>query len=639
MKSSPFFLNNKMLFLFTLTLVMSWGESRFAFAQSEDPGLTQATEIIEAAALTDDFSLRGYDAHSPLGLEEQANPTHISRPQEVIMPHAAVLHGIQTINKVVKDINPNDKACDCNFSYSGHQTTVEFESEKSCNENRNYFSDNIAEFAKIDPSKSYVKTRTSEVPKDSIPRKCVTYVMRSFLEGGSQLNASDSFATCDIGQGVPRQGAFKACVTEDYVNLVYNSFVDVADCMGLPQRMMAPKFLIESGFHINAFGALRVYDHDVKKDSLKNMLDIRVCQPIDKATRTATKIAHLKDLVPCNKAKTDAYLKGEAAMKDKLAKKKITPEQMREWRSSNEAKLRDVFDFKKADNGWFEELSNMVSNKDACKKNFIESFCGHKLSIIGGDAGIGQFTTSAAAEAENQAASTEKAIRSSSKDSCKRIVNIPHVFDVPKKDLESRCGFIKSPPNPLAALVKYGSLLKAIQKNIGQLWDTHNPDRWGGKSITDLMKAAKVSDADTAKIQDMLTVLSYNAGPSTAVILYGNWLQSRIQNLGNYKVSKEDFSFNPKTPPEFEKTDGKTVDGWKQELLSLQKKKDLSGSEKSRLAKLKSLKIDHLDFSNYLRAYREGWAKGYLKYVKDAADKLDKTFGNGVCTQNNFLSL
>jgi hypothetical protein len=646
MKNSLFFLSSKYFAVVFATLAVSFNLPQKALAQNEDPGLSQATEQNNAADLGSDFTvghIGGYDITSPLGEEELSSSRERLEPNsyQVIMPHAATVRRVEAVNQAVKDTtNPADRSCNCDFGKGGGpQNTVEFETKKSCNANRNYFEDNLSEFKKNPVLKTYTETRTSETPKGSIPRKCVTYIMRTFLGSDPQQGPTDAFASCDKGQGVPRQGGYKACVTEDYVNVVYNSFVDVADCMGLPQRMMAPKFLIESGFHVNAFGALRIYDKDSGK--LRDMLDIRVCQPIDKQTGAPKKISSFSELANCDKRKTDAFLKTEKAMKAQLAKGKISSEKMRAWREANEVKLRDVFDFKTAKDTWFQELSDIALADDAtvCRKKFAESFCGHDLGIIGGDAGIGQFTTSAAAEAANQAAVTEKLITSSDKASCKRISAVPGVFDKPTKELEHRCDFIRSPPNPISALVKYGSLLKAIQKNISQLWDTHSADRWGGKSISDLMKIAGVANSDTPKIQEMLTVLSYNAGPSTAVILYGNWLQSRIQNLSNFKVSKEDFSFNPKPPPEFEKTDGNTVDKWKQEYSSLKKLASPNSLQKERLAKLKSLKLDHLDLSNYLRAYREGWAKGYLKYVKDAADKLDKTFGNGVCTQNNFLSL
>lgn len=46
----------------------------------------------------------------------------------------------------------------------------------------------------------------------------------------------------------------KACVTRDYVNVVYNSLLDVADCMNVPAKFIIPKLANESGLHINAFG-------------------------------------------------------------------------------------------------------------------------------------------------------------------------------------------------------------------------------------------------------------------------------------------------------------------------------------------------------------------------------------------------
>ena len=44
------------------------------------------------------------------------------------------------------------------------------------------------------------------------------------------------------------------CVTEEYSTAVYNAFVDVTQCLNIPQKELLPKFFNESGMHINAFG-------------------------------------------------------------------------------------------------------------------------------------------------------------------------------------------------------------------------------------------------------------------------------------------------------------------------------------------------------------------------------------------------
>lgn len=47
------------------------------------------------------------------------------------------------------------------------------------------------------------------------------------------------------------------CVTENYVNMTYNVFQDVTECLNISQKELLPKFFNESGLHINAYGGGR----------------------------------------------------------------------------------------------------------------------------------------------------------------------------------------------------------------------------------------------------------------------------------------------------------------------------------------------------------------------------------------------
>ncbi|HND85866.1 MAG TPA: hypothetical protein PLU50_08675, partial [Pseudobdellovibrionaceae bacterium] len=73
-----------------------------------------------------------------------------------------------------------------------------------------------------------------------------------------------NFGYCGTQSGYPIRKNRAPCVTEDYVNLVYNAFQDVTDCMGIPQKLVLPKLLNESGFHINAMAPLRALDAEGK---------------------------------------------------------------------------------------------------------------------------------------------------------------------------------------------------------------------------------------------------------------------------------------------------------------------------------------------------------------------------------------
>ena len=525
----------------------------------------------------------------------------------------------------------DDKTCNCDLATEGKIETIEFETEKSCDPKRNYLKPMIEAFAKADPTKSYVKNRTAaEIAHSEVPRKCVTFVMRSFLEAQSQKDATDSFAICESKNGIPRQGMMKACVTSDYVNLIYNSFIDVADCLELPQKLMLPKFLNESGFHLNAFGGFRVYDKT--NNAMRNLLDLRVCNSKDE------KINSFADLKACSETEKKTFLDEEEALQNKIKDKSATIDDLKAFRKTKTT-LRDIYDFKKADDSFFKDLTSVVTNKTSCKEKFIERFCDSDLQIVGGDSGIGQFTEPAALQAKESSAKTFAKIRKSTKASCERISKIPGVFNEIDPDISHRCDFMRSPPNPVAALVHYGSMLKAQSQNIENLWNQKSENRWSGKNIDDLMNEAKISSYDKQTIKEMLTVLAYNAGPNKPIILFGDWLLSRIQNLKKRPITKQDFDFKVPLQDEFKKMTASEANSMKLEYADLSKKKKKSVDEVKRLSQLEAMKLDHLDFSNYIRAYHTGFAKGYLKYVRDAADVLDKTFGKGVCTPKTFLEL
>lgn len=467
--------------------------------------------------------------------------------------------------------------------------TPTFETYETCKSERNYFQETFSQLKTQDVWKPYLETRSAS-KEAQIPRECVTYVMRGFLSSGNE--PSESFASCPDNVGLPRQGQNKACVTEDYVNIVYNSFVDVADCMGLSQKMMVPKFMNESGMHINSFGYLKVLDK--KKGKMKSVLDIKVCMSKDQ------KLTDLKEIPDCNAKVREKYLADEAIEIKKAAKSK-DKEQLKKWRESRDTQvvsLRTVFDHKTASDSWLDDLSKILDNPVDCKKKLVESICAKdQTSLVGGDAGIGQITKPAAEEIAKHAKDTEEEIRKSKKPSCKRLASLPNIFDSFSGEIEKRCDFIRTPPNPTSSLIRYGILLRSMRSAIDATWNN--------RKIDNLMASAGIS-AQEKKVKETLALLAYNAGPSTAVILFENWLKARATNTEK-PLSGKDLS--------------------------------ISSSTAKSLTPKKSAKANQLDFGTYLKIYRDGWAKGYLNFVKDAADRIDRELGKNKCTPKDFLQL
>jgi hypothetical protein len=89
----------------------------------------------------------------------------------------------------------------------------------------------------------YIKPHNNEWTK-SIPMKCIQFAQKNF---------HGNYAKCENENSRPHLTPFKPCQTENYSNLVYNAFHDVMDCFNLDPKDFFLQFMIESGFHINAF--------------------------------------------------------------------------------------------------------------------------------------------------------------------------------------------------------------------------------------------------------------------------------------------------------------------------------------------------------------------------------------------------
>ncbi|MBL7554769.1 MAG: hypothetical protein JNM24_03020 [Bdellovibrionaceae bacterium] len=137
-------------------------------------------------------------------------------------------------------------SCKCKLGDSP-ENIVELESADKCSKDRLYFQTTLK---KIDPL--FLKTRTSKEGGE-FPMSCVAYIMRSYLN--STAKASRFYSYCAKATGRPARPKKTHCVTEDYVTSVYSSYVDIMNCLDIPQRDLIPKLFNESGFHINTLGA------------------------------------------------------------------------------------------------------------------------------------------------------------------------------------------------------------------------------------------------------------------------------------------------------------------------------------------------------------------------------------------------
>lgn len=178
-----------------------------------------------------------------------------------------------------------DMSCaGCNLS-STNQEGLDFEKPEICGARRNYLEPFLNELKDLDSDGYYTQTRDLEIASETLPRKCVLYTMRSFwkdhgltsaekrvsdmlynvtapftqyktiLPAGEHPSDPALYARCErFPIHKPVRDLNKACVTEDYVNIVYNSLLDVSECLKVPAKFIIPKLANESGLHLNAFG-------------------------------------------------------------------------------------------------------------------------------------------------------------------------------------------------------------------------------------------------------------------------------------------------------------------------------------------------------------------------------------------------
>ena len=137
-----------------------------------------------------------------------------------------------------------------------------YEDTKSCIEPRMYLEKSLGS-PKIS---EWASERIIE--SDSLPRKCVAFALNSYpeiftKEAVLQFKASGSvaFAKCKNSDSAPIMNSGKRvsnptpCVSKKFVNITYNAYVDVMECLKLDPKEMLPKIYNESGFFMNAFGS------------------------------------------------------------------------------------------------------------------------------------------------------------------------------------------------------------------------------------------------------------------------------------------------------------------------------------------------------------------------------------------------
>lgn len=136
--------------------------------------------------------------------------------------------------------------CNCQIGQSS-ENRVELEVETKCPKDRLYFQSLLS---KIDPAFSSAREKKTV---EEFPISCAGYIMRKFMDASAR--ASRFYSYCARASGTPSRNRKTHCVTNEYAYSVYNSYVDIMDCLDIPQRDLLPKLYNESGLHINTLGS------------------------------------------------------------------------------------------------------------------------------------------------------------------------------------------------------------------------------------------------------------------------------------------------------------------------------------------------------------------------------------------------
>jgi hypothetical protein len=124
----------------------------------------------------------------------------------------------------------------------------EVETIAQCSDDRKYLENTLK---LVHPD--YRSTRA--VPTNGTPpRECVSFIMQNFIGLDSPSGAIARCSTDKNKNSTLTTGYKPACVTDNYVNAVYNSLADVTDCLNINMKELLPKLYNESGLHVNTLG-------------------------------------------------------------------------------------------------------------------------------------------------------------------------------------------------------------------------------------------------------------------------------------------------------------------------------------------------------------------------------------------------
>lgn len=128
--------------------------------------------------------------------------------------------------------------------FMDESTSLQYEDVLACDKKRQYYENQLLSQTRLG---DLLESRQVG-PKD-FSQTCIVASMNHF-------NApKNNFAYCARPNSMAQIPGGKPCVTPNLVNVTYNSFMDVSECLNLNPKLLLPKIDFESGFFLNAYGS------------------------------------------------------------------------------------------------------------------------------------------------------------------------------------------------------------------------------------------------------------------------------------------------------------------------------------------------------------------------------------------------
>lgn len=248
-------------------------------------------------------------------------------------PAESVIRKVEQANTAVTSLGTQeDMKCACKFG--DVENVIQYDTPEKCGPERNYYEKNLRAWREIDKEGFFTRSRApSAHNNDLLPKKCTVYIMKKFfkdraltveeklaadIEWNKSAPATEQrevkpieqyrpdphlFSVCSEASGKPERYPHKPCVTEEYVNVVHNSVLDVSDCMGLPAKFMAPKLSNESGMHPNALalgfdGGIGQFTPSAIEDVAQNFENFKAS--LDRTKASCRRIASIPGAIPAS---------------------------------------------------------------------------------------------------------------------------------------------------------------------------------------------------------------------------------------------------------------------------------------------------------------------------------------------------